>query len=131
MCKYDLYEYVWCFPWVSRFFTSSCCVYFLQEPSPGHLHFPACGDFCLCPCKCSLFGCTSSFRNDVLHSYSCCKYYAFQNFATLFSVQIFTFCVSLQSFADRALGPASGIMPFMVALSAFGGLSVHIMTSSR
>ncbi|XP_034247810.1 Y+L amino acid transporter 2-like [Thrips palmi] len=35
------------------------------------------------------------------------------------------------SFADRALGPASGIMPFMVALSAFGGLSVHIMTSSR
>ena len=35
------------------------------------------------------------------------------------------------SFADRALGPASGLMPFMVALSAFGGLSVHIMTSSR
>lgn len=40
-------------------------------------------------------------------------------------------CPSFQSFADRALGPASGIMPFMVALSAFGGLSVHIMTSSR
>lgn len=35
------------------------------------------------------------------------------------------------SFADRALGPAAGVMPFMVALSAFGGLSVHIMTSSR
>ncbi|KAE8742385.1 Y+L amino acid transporter 2-like [Frankliniella occidentalis] len=35
------------------------------------------------------------------------------------------------SFAERALGPVSGVMPFLVALSAFGGLSVHIMTSSR
>ncbi|XP_067012096.1 Y+L amino acid transporter 2 [Anabrus simplex] len=35
------------------------------------------------------------------------------------------------TFADRALGPMAWSMPLLVALSAFGGLSVHIMTSSR
>lgn len=32
---------------------------------------------------------------------------------------------------DKALGIFSWIMPVLVAISAFGGLSVHIMTSSR
>jgi len=35
------------------------------------------------------------------------------------------------TFADRALGSWAWIMPLFVALSAFGGLMVHIMTSSR
>ncbi|MPC15911.1 Y+L amino acid transporter 1 [Portunus trituberculatus] len=35
------------------------------------------------------------------------------------------------TFADRLMGSASWVMPLLVALSAFGGLSVHIMTSSR
>uniref|UniRef100_A0A0A9WWJ9 Y+L amino acid transporter 2 n=1 Tax=Lygus hesperus TaxID=30085 RepID=A0A0A9WWJ9_LYGHE len=35
------------------------------------------------------------------------------------------------TFADKALGYIAPIMPIMVALSALGGLSVHIMTSSR
>nr|CAD7439800.1 unnamed protein product [Timema bartmani] len=35
------------------------------------------------------------------------------------------------TFADRVLGMMSWSMPLLVALSAFGGLSVHIMTSSR
>ncbi|XP_049842264.1 Y+L amino acid transporter 2-like [Schistocerca gregaria] len=35
------------------------------------------------------------------------------------------------TFADKVLGPMSWSMPLLVALSAFGGLSVHIMTSSR
>ncbi|KAH0554951.1 Y+L amino acid transporter 2 [Cotesia glomerata] len=33
--------------------------------------------------------------------------------------------------ADKLMGPMSWIMPVLVATSAFGGLSVHIMTSSR
>ncbi|XP_063989482.1 large neutral amino acids transporter small subunit 1 [Diachasmimorpha longicaudata] len=33
--------------------------------------------------------------------------------------------------ADRTLGAMSWVMPVLVAASAFGGLSVHIMTSSR
>ncbi|MCL4126573.1 UNVERIFIED_CONTAM: hypothetical protein GTU68_066987 [Idotea baltica] len=36
------------------------------------------------------------------------------------------------TFANKVMGPtASWIMPILVSLSAFGGLSVHIMTSSR
>ncbi|XP_065337268.1 Y+L amino acid transporter 2 [Cloeon dipterum] len=35
------------------------------------------------------------------------------------------------TFSDKVLGVFSWIMPFFVALSALGGLSVHIMTSSR
>ncbi|XP_062125095.1 Y+L amino acid transporter 2 [Drosophila sulfurigaster albostrigata] len=35
------------------------------------------------------------------------------------------------TFADKILGSFSLIIPIMVAISAFGGLSVHIMTSSR
>ncbi|BES97903.1 Amino acids transporter [Nesidiocoris tenuis] len=35
------------------------------------------------------------------------------------------------TFADKALGFIAPVMPIMVALSALGGLSVHIMTSSR
>ncbi|XP_063882580.1 Y+L amino acid transporter 2-like isoform X2 [Scylla paramamosain] len=35
------------------------------------------------------------------------------------------------TFADRLMGSGSWVMPLLVALSAFGGLSVHIMTSSR
>ncbi|XP_063841154.1 Y+L amino acid transporter 2-like isoform X3 [Scylla paramamosain] len=35
------------------------------------------------------------------------------------------------TFADRLMGSSSWVMPLLVALSAFGGLSVHIMTSSR
>ncbi|XP_046393090.1 large neutral amino acids transporter small subunit 2 [Ischnura elegans] len=35
------------------------------------------------------------------------------------------------TFGDRVLGVMSWIMPLFVAMSAFGGLSVHIMTSSR
>ncbi|XP_042241847.1 Y+L amino acid transporter 2-like [Homarus americanus] len=35
------------------------------------------------------------------------------------------------TFADKLLSYGSWIMPILVALSAFGGLSVHIMTSSR
>nr|XP_053655921.1 Y+L amino acid transporter 2-like [Cherax quadricarinatus] len=35
------------------------------------------------------------------------------------------------TFADKLLAQGSWIMPILVALSAFGGLSVHIMTSSR
>ncbi|XP_011188010.1 Y+L amino acid transporter 2 [Zeugodacus cucurbitae] len=35
------------------------------------------------------------------------------------------------SFGNRVLGLFSFIIPIMVAISAFGGLSVHIMTSSR
>ncbi|KAG8252288.1 Y+L amino acid transporter 2 [Homalodisca vitripennis] len=37
----------------------------------------------------------------------------------------------LQTFGDRVLGFLSWTMPLMVAMSALGGLSVHIMTSSR
>ncbi|XP_076284081.1 solute carrier family 7 member genderblind isoform X2 [Lasioglossum baleicum] len=35
------------------------------------------------------------------------------------------------TFGDQILGVMSWIIPVMVAVSAFGGLSVHIMTSSR
>jgi L-type amino acid transporter 5 len=35
------------------------------------------------------------------------------------------------TFANNVLGQAAWIIPVMVAISAFGGLSVHIMTSSR
>ncbi|XP_013108616.1 Y+L amino acid transporter 2 [Stomoxys calcitrans] len=35
------------------------------------------------------------------------------------------------TFGDKILGAWSLIIPLMVAISAFGGLSVHIMTSSR
>ncbi|KAG8229592.1 hypothetical protein J437_LFUL002315 [Ladona fulva] len=35
------------------------------------------------------------------------------------------------TFGDKVLGWMSWIMPLFVAVSAFGGLSVHIMTSSR
>ncbi|CAH0395570.1 unnamed protein product [Bemisia tabaci] len=35
------------------------------------------------------------------------------------------------SFADSIMGPLAWTMSLMVAMSAFGGLSVHIMTSSR
>ncbi|XP_050688049.1 Y+L amino acid transporter 2-like [Eriocheir sinensis] len=35
------------------------------------------------------------------------------------------------TFADRLMSHGSWVMPLLVALSAFGGLSVHIMTSSR
>ncbi|XP_034660715.1 Y+L amino acid transporter 2 [Drosophila subobscura] len=35
------------------------------------------------------------------------------------------------TFGDKILGGFSLIIPIMVAISAFGGLSVHIMTSSR
>ncbi|ODN00877.1 Large neutral amino acids transporter small subunit 2 [Orchesella cincta] len=35
------------------------------------------------------------------------------------------------TFGDKVLGALSWIMPCFVALSTFGGLSVHIMTSSR
>ncbi|XP_058809097.1 Y+L amino acid transporter 2 [Phymastichus coffea] len=35
------------------------------------------------------------------------------------------------TFGDKLLGYISWIIPVMVAISAFGGLSVHIMTSSR
>ncbi|KAL5281714.1 SLC7A6.2 family protein [Megaselia abdita] len=35
------------------------------------------------------------------------------------------------TFGDKVLGMWSLIIPIMVAISAFGGLSVHIMTSSR
>lgn len=35
------------------------------------------------------------------------------------------------TFGDQILGVMSWILPVMVAISAFGGLSVHIMTSSR
>ncbi|KAK7864127.1 hypothetical protein R5R35_007645 [Gryllus longicercus] len=35
------------------------------------------------------------------------------------------------TFANEVLGPAAWCMPLLVALSAFGGLSVHVMTSSR
>jgi len=38
---------------------------------------------------------------------------------------------SSQTFGDKILGVFSLIIPLMVAISAFGGLSVHIMTSSR
>ncbi len=32
---------------------------------------------------------------------------------------------------DKMLGPMAWVMPVFVAMAAFGGLSVHIMTSSR
>lgn len=35
------------------------------------------------------------------------------------------------TFGNQVMGYFSFIMPLMVAISAFGGLSVHIMTSSR
>lgn len=35
------------------------------------------------------------------------------------------------TFANEVLGPMAWCMPLLVALSAFGGLSVHVMTSSR
>ncbi|CAH1980750.1 unnamed protein product [Acanthoscelides obtectus] len=35
------------------------------------------------------------------------------------------------TFGNAVLGKFAGILPVMVAISAFGGLSVHIMTSSR
>lgn len=37
----------------------------------------------------------------------------------------------LQTFGDKVLTYGAWIIPIMVAISAFGGLSVHIMTSSR
>lgn len=36
-----------------------------------------------------------------------------------------------QTFGDQVLSYGKWIIPIMVAISAFGGLSVHIMTSSR
>lgn len=36
-----------------------------------------------------------------------------------------------QTFGNNVLGDWAWIIPVMVAVSAFGGLSVHIMTSSR
>ncbi|PSN56949.1 Large neutral amino acids transporter small subunit 2 [Blattella germanica] len=38
---------------------------------------------------------------------------------------------AIETFADKVLGVMAWIMPVMVAVSIFGGLSVHIMTSSR
>lgn len=40
-------------------------------------------------------------------------------------------CNIFQTFGNKILGAWSLIIPIMVAISAFGGLSVHIMTSSR
>jgi amino acid transporter len=34
-------------------------------------------------------------------------------------------------FAERCFGSMAWLMPVLVAIAAFGGLSVHIMTSSR
>lgn len=39
--------------------------------------------------------------------------------------------IYVQTLGDQTLGVMSWIMPVLVAASAFGGLSVHIMTSSR
>ena len=36
-----------------------------------------------------------------------------------------------QTFADKMMGAAAFIMPLLVATSALGSLSCHIMTSSR
>lgn len=49
----------------------------------------------------------------------------------LFSVWPITSIVLLQTLGDKMLGMMNWLMPVCVAMSAFGGLSVHIMTSSR
>ena len=42
-----------------------------------------------------------------------------------------TISYTFQTFADKMMGVASFIMPLLVATSALGSLSCHIMTSSR
>lgn len=44
---------------------------------------------------------------------------------------VFIALISFQTFGNKILGGFALIIPVMVAISAFGGLSVHIMTSSR
>lgn len=44
---------------------------------------------------------------------------------------LFFYMYIYKTFGNRLLGVMAWIIPVMVAISAFGGLSVHIMTSSR
>lgn len=58
-----------------------------------------------------------------------------QNFYSCPKCEIYitniTILFSPQTFGNAVLGKAAWIIPLMVAISAFGGLSVHVMTSSR
>ena len=47
------------------------------------------------------------------------------------SMLVILFHFPVQTVGDKMLGKFGWIMPVFVAMSAFGGLSVHIMTSSR
>lgn len=52
----------------------------------------------------------------------------------MYKIQCFFFVFffyTYKTFGNRLLGVMAWIIPVMVAVSAFGGLSVHIMTSSR
>ena len=57
------------------------------------------------------------------------KFFYNYNSAKLFWRQISK--THLQTFADKMMGVAAFIMPLLVATSALGSLSCHIMTSSR
>lgn len=52
-------------------------------------------------------------------------------FGHLFFLYSFIFYFNFQTFGNEVLSYGQWIIPILVAISAFGGLSVHIMTSSR
>lgn len=79
------------------------------------------------------------FKYDNLKKYTLNEtfFYIQGHLMTLLCVSVlhvtifFTFTLKFQTFGDRVLSYLAWTMPIMVALSALGGLSVHIMTSSR
>lgn len=104
----------------------------VQKFATSHLHFVAAGDSHLRAGKHGLFGSAEQTRNDCIECNRSGKImsYAIQMITSHFEFAFF-FRSRLQTFGNKLLAYGAWVIPLMVAVSAFGGLCVHIMASSR